>query len=647
MKIYKKRLVVLLLALFAAFSQKTVLAEPHQTIRNNGDPRTSVDIAFLGDGYTAAEMGKYRDDVERTIQGLFNEEPLKEYQRYFNVHRIDVISNQSGADHPAALGDGSCGYVYDFGNRFPKGGICRNTALDATYGTGLDTRVLTTNFSKVNFIAQSSLMDTQYDLILVIVNDPEYGGTGGTHATFSTNFYSLELALHELGHTFARLADEYTPFDIGVTPPGAYSCEPVDKENIVHSFTVFNYPFAIKWIVWIPPGTTIPDNSVFPLLGVPGVYQGARYCFNLYRPTYNSKMRSLGRPYEQINTEQIIRYIYNYVSLPNASQPAAFNITVQQGQTQKFGVSVPIPLTHSLSITWYVDNQQYATGQFFTLNTNNFALGSNHKVQVKVVDPTPQVRRYDLLQQRDWSVGITNPPVQPNPIENPDQQFFVQQHYQDFLNRTADPGGLAYWTASITSCGSNAVCTRSKRADVSGAFFVEQEFQQTGGFLYRLYRASYGRRPLFAEFLPDRAPLADTVDLEASKTAFANNWVARDTFKQTYPEELSPEDFVNRLYDTAGLAGYYAERQQAIADIYNGKSRAQVLRDLVEIAAFKQREYNASFVLMQYFGYLRRDPDEGGYQFWLDNLNTYNDIHGTIDAFITSAEYRARFGNVL
>ena len=117
-------------------------------------------------------------------------------------------------------------------------------------------------------------------------------------------------------------------------------------------------------------------------------------------------------------------------------------------------------------------------------------------------------------------------------------------------------------------------------------------------------------------------------------------------FQQVYPTAMTADQFVNKLFDTAALVPYTTERQQLISDMQNGKTRAKVLRDVIEISGFKTREYNPSFVLMQYFGYLRRNPDQGGYDFWLNVLDNRapNNYRGMVCAFITSREYQERFG---
>ena len=243
--------------------------------------------------------------------------------------------------------------------------------------------------------------------------------------------------------------------------------------------------------------------------------------------------------------------------------------------------------------------------------------------------------------------GIAFGALAPNPIN--DAQFFVRQHYLDFLNREPDPSGLSYWTDQITRCGNDDLCLKGQRISVSAAFFIELEFQETGSFVYRFYKASYGRMPAYAEFVSDRSKVIGGANLEASKQAFAGDWVSRAAFQQIYPSTLTPAQFVNKLFDTADLIPYTTQRQQLISDMQNGKSRAQVLRDVIEIADFKTREYNPSFVLMQYFGYLHRDPDQGGYDFWLNVLNNRepNNYRGMVCSFITSREYQERFGLLL
>ena len=188
-KTYASQWALVAVLLFFCLPQ-IALAEPVETIINNGSAANRVDIAILGDGYTSGQMQKYRDDVQSLMTRFFNEEPFGEYRNFFNVHRIDVISSQSGADHP-------------------ERSVLVNTALDATYNCSGIQRLICVNLAKVNTILGGSVTPSQRDVVFVIVNDPEYGGSGGSVAVTSTNSLFLLTIHHEVGHSLGMLADEY------------------------------------------------------------------------------------------------------------------------------------------------------------------------------------------------------------------------------------------------------------------------------------------------------------------------------------------------------------------------------------------------------------------------------------------------------
>jgi hypothetical protein len=252
--------------------------------------------------------------------------------------------------------------------------------------------------------------------------------------------------------------------------------------------------------------------------------------------------------------------------------------------------------------------------------------------------------------------------------------FFVNQHYVDFLNRAPDQSGLDFWTNQITSCGSNLPCLEVRRINVSAAFFLSIEFQETGYFVYRTYKVSYGNLPgapvplKLKEFLVDTQQIGQGVIvgqlgweqvLEDNKRAFATDFVMRSRFTTAYPVTLTPAEFVDALYATAGVTPSVAERQAAINEFGSATTtadtaaRARVLRRVAENSALVRQEFNKAFVLMQYFGYLRRNPNDApdnnfdGYNFWLGKLNQFNGNFieaEMVKAFLNSSEYRLRFG---
>jgi hypothetical protein len=255
-----------------------------------------------------------------------------------------------------------------------------------------------------------------------------------------------------------------------------------------------------------------------------------------------------------------------------------------------------------------------------------------------------------------------------------DSTDFVTQHYRDFLGREPDAPGLAFWTNEIESCGADARCREVKRINVSAAFFLSREFQETGFLAYRAYKAAFGNMPgtpvplTFAEFLADRQQLADGVvigqpdaetRLEMNKTAYFGAFVQRARFTAAYPATLTPAQYVDALNVNTG-GSLSADEGQAAVNEFGGAAaasdvgaRARALRRVVENAEFTRREMNRAFVLMEYFGYLRRDPNDapdgnfGGYNFWLAKLEEFNGDFvraEMVKAFITSDEYLRRFG---
>ncbi|HYP52768.1 MAG TPA: Spy/CpxP family protein refolding chaperone [Pyrinomonadaceae bacterium] len=248
-------------------------------------------------------------------------------------------------------------------------------------------------------------------------------------------------------------------------------------------------------------------------------------------------------------------------------------------------------------------------------------------------------------------------------------EFFVRQHYRDFLNREPDAPGLAFWTNQIEECGANAACRDVRRINVSAAFFLSIEFQQTGVLAYLTHKAAFGNLPAGAPVPVRRANFrSDTQalqkdyvfgrpgaeqQLEANKQAFFGGFVSRPEFVAQHPTSRTPAEFVDALYAKAGFTPTDSERGRAInrfegaANSADTGARAAALRQVAETPAFAEREKNRAFVMMQYFGYLQRDPDEAGYNFWLKKLDEHNGdfiAAEMVEGFITSGEYRQRFG---
>jgi Calx-beta domain/PA domain len=262
-----------------------------------------------------------------------------------------------------------------------------------------------------------------------------------------------------------------------------------------------------------------------------------------------------------------------------------------------------------------------------------------------------------------------------NPIDN--VSFFVRQHYIDFLNREPDTTGFNFWIGEINSCGANASCIDVKRVNVSAAFFLSIEFQETGYLVYRVYKTAFSNLTtppgapvpiVLSDFLRDTQQIGRGVQvkvgnweaqLEANKQAYTLAFVQRGDFLAAYPTTMSAADFVLQLNNRAGGVLSPTEQtnliNQLAPDPANSTLRSQVLRAVAEDDELKTAEKRKAFVLMQYFGYLRRNPNDfpqiglnfDGFNFWLEKLNQFNGDFAAaemVKAFITSDEYKRRFG---
>lgn len=241
-----------------------------------------------------------------------------------------------------------------------------------------------------------------------------------------------------------------------------------------------------------------------------------------------------------------------------------------------------------------------------------------------------------------------------NPLDTP--EYFVRQQYVDVLGREPDEGGFNYWSDQILACGGTVTCFNARRRDVAAAFFIEQEFQQTGSFIYNLYRGGLSRRPIFLEYSSDKPLVVGGPNLEAQKQAFAETFVQRNEFVTRYQASNTADSFVDAMLanvlQSTGVD--LSSQRSSLINRYNAgtsmaQSRSFVARDLTENVAVRNATYNEAFVLTEYFGYLRRNPDQAGYDFWLNVLNNGDpgNYRGMVCSFITSAEYQRRFSVIV
>ena len=229
---------------------------------------------------------------------------------------------------------------------------------------------------------------------------------------------------------------------------------------------------------------------------------------------------------------------------------------------------------------------------------------------------------------------------QANPLDT--TEYFVRQQYLDFLGREPEEAGFTAWVNGINNCARGD--TACDRVHVSEMFFRSLEFQQRGYFLYRFYSVAFGRKPDYAEFAADlkrtNGFLTD-VQLESAKAAFVNDFMTRPAFAAEY-NSLTNAQYVDTLLNTAAVN---LSNRQTMIDALNAgtQTRAQVLRQIAESGEVYQHYYNQAFVVMEYFGYLQRDPD-ALYLNWIVVLDANPaDSRHMVEGFVNAAEYRARF----
>ncbi|MEQ8850858.1 MAG: M64 family metallopeptidase [Phycisphaerales bacterium] len=352
------------------------------TPERGGAPSNRVDIVTVGDGYTAAELMTYRRNAGDAVEAFLGEPPFDIYRDYFNVHIVDVVSNESGVDND------------------PVQGVNRDTALDMAYWTSGIERLLGVSVGKA-WAAASAAPDV--DLILAVANSSKYGGAGYTSADIATvagrNAFAADIAIHEFGHSLGDLADEY---DYGGTTTWSGPEFPDRNVSILNASQMA--AANAKWAAWLGENNPMWDGNH-------GTYEGATYHeFGAYRPTNNSMMRSLGRPFNHPSAEGLIIEIYSLVDAIDDASPA----TALSGSEVLF-VTPMAPIGHSLSIQWFLDGDPIVGADDPTLDLSTLPLSGRHTIDVEVTDETPLVRddaARDAVMtgRRQWSVAAPDCP---------------------------------------------------------------------------------------------------------------------------------------------------------------------------------------------------------------------------------------------
>ncbi len=378
--------IALLALLPAAFGQATI-----QTLLTNGPTNRRINITFFSEGYTTAQLPSFIPNASNALRQILSTPPYNAYSNFFNGYAISVASTNSGSDH------------------YTPSVTLVNTYFNSTFDSYSIQRLLTIppndrdgNYAngqgKVDALVASLMPET--DIKVLIANDPVYGGSGGSTLVTSMHASSPEIAVHELGHTFVGLGDEYST---------AYPGYPnVEEPNT----TTNNTRATVKWNPWISAATPVPTPDVTSNYTVVGVFEGAHYqATGWYRPKHDCKMRTLGISFCEVCAQTTVLAIYGLVRPIDSVSPATNTVSVPV--FQQFKITPLKPAGGSLNYQWFTNGVAVssATNTNYTVTASSLGTGT-HTVRVIANDPTSFVRtdtRRLLYDTNTWTVTVPAP----------------------------------------------------------------------------------------------------------------------------------------------------------------------------------------------------------------------------------------------
>jgi len=520
-----------------------------RTIINSGAASNRVDIVFVGDGYRTSELATtYTSHAQALVDYLFNNsllsQPFGRYQKYFNVHLVDVASTQSGADDPAR-------------------GLLVNTALGATYNfDGVTDRLLYINDGLTRTAMNNALTGTGItaDMRFVSVNETKYGGGGGYFATYAGgNSDALEIALHEVAHSFADLADEY----------GGSTQRYVGSEPSAVNLTT--NPTGAKWAHWLGYQQEGISQYLRPdVVGTIGAFQGGGYFEQgIYRPSELSKMRILNQPFDAISREAFILEFYKYVdpidSYAYQGQGALRDISTLSVQPIDPGV---------IKVDWFVNGVLKISNALET-SMGDLGLGiGTYTISARAYDPTDWVRKdfASLEQTVSWNVTLSQAPAASKAGNNTFRSTSAAETFDGGAGRdnVIFQGPRAQYTLGTVGTDRLVTDQVTGRDGVDQLLSIERltfsdgtlAFDTAGnaGQVYRLYQASFAR-------IPDQPGLAhntNLVDGGLTLQQMSAAFLASAEFQQRYGTNVSDMTYINALYqnvlgrnaDPEGLSGW-------------------------------------------------------------------------------------------
>lgn len=394
------------------------------------DPANRLDVVILGDGYTAAQADDFAADAKQVADGLFDITPYSDYLPYLNVVGVFAPSAQSGADHPAydpGCADGGTSHPISCcpDSTAPSTASYKDTRYDSSYCYyGIQRLLVPIDEPAVQADATTAYPD--WDQLLMVVNDEEYGGSGGSLATTSLNPNGLEVMKHELGHGLLKLDDEYTDFTPGYPP-----CSDTGRAGITDpcaaNVTDATTRAQLKWVRWVDVDTAIPTSSPKPA-SVVGLFQGAHYSpTTWYRSCDSCLMRFLDRPFGAVSAEQMPVRLYSggwqgpagdgtRIELvePGSATPSTPDVTLEPGAQRTFTVTLLSPAGGpGTRVVWSLDGDPVkaeTVGGGAQSSYSYTGEGTDHVVSVRATDVAgvlhPDLRSLSA-STHDWQVHVT------------------------------------------------------------------------------------------------------------------------------------------------------------------------------------------------------------------------------------------------
>jgi hypothetical protein len=342
-------------------------------VQITGDPAARFSMVVMGDGYTEADLPKYRAHLDKHLNVLWSIEPFRSYRNYINVYSVEVVSSESGITcDPEVRLPKNTTLGLEFGNAGGGGGGCTN----------INARGITPMRGRDALIRQYAAQATKdFDQILIIANTDTYGGIGGSLATTSGgNSLGPLITPHELGHSLGRLTDEYTYSARGVKGPAYTGNEPTSPHMTVMSIEDMLTKQA-KWFRWLGE----PSESGGKIERFEG---GSQRSSGIFRPSKHSMMISVGYYFDQVSREQMVRRISEQVGLIAASTPTDAHLL----GNETLWINPAHPVYHELQITWKVNGQTMPNPENLPYYKLAGLAPEGQSVGVTVVDPTPFVR---------------------------------------------------------------------------------------------------------------------------------------------------------------------------------------------------------------------------------------------------------------